>query len=139
MASGKFYQVVLTISARTAGSVSVSIGSTLVDAYGGEFAANGAYTRGPKATGTGALTITPTTDFNGTVAVSIKLITPVSAWGISAQDSTGATSWQMSRSLASLNNLFIGNGGRYNTTGSYNTFYGVIAGAVNTTGSYNTY
>ena len=137
VASGKYYQLVLTISSRTAGSVSVSVGSTLVDDYGGVFT-SGTYTRGPKATGTGALTITPTATFNGTVGVSLKLITPISTWTQGATDSTGAVSYQsLLQQAASLKNIFTGGGGSFNTTGYYNSAQGASALQNNTTGYYN--
>ena len=59
--------------------------------------------------------ITPTSSFNGTVAVSVKKITPISTYGLLLKDSTGAPSMQFSQALASNASMFVG-GGAYNLT-----------------------
>ena len=135
IANGKFYQVVLTISSRTAGSVSVSIGSTVMDDPTLLFSTSATYTYGPMATGTGALTITPTTDFNGIVAVSVKLITAIPYFVLSMQDSMSATSIALLNQLASLQNIYLGGGGSYNTTGADNACVGFYCLYQLTTGS----
>ena len=139
MANGTYWQVVLTISGRTAGSVDAHIGGSPLFFYSGEFAGNTAYTRGPMAVSAAALTITPTTDFDGTVSVSVKRITAIPRWAFESKDSAGNAVFRVSQQLSSLNNMMIGGGGLYNTTGTHNTFNGMQAGLSNTTGTYNTF
>lgn len=137
MAAGTYWQVVLTISARTTGSVSLSIGGTLIDDTAGIFAGNGSYTRGPKAVGTGALTCTPTSSFDGTVSFSVKQITPLASYMLATNDSTGAAVFRVLGETASLQNTYVGGGGIYNTTGVGNSSVGYNALLNNTTGSNN--
>jgi len=129
--NGTYYQIAYTITGRTAGSITIAYGgtSTTVSATGAS---------GPLASSTAVLTITPTTDFDGTVVLSIKTIST------SAASSTFSTSASTSnievRASSAANNTFIGlQTGRRNTTGTSNTFIGVIAGRENTTGSDNTF
>ena len=130
--NGTYYQIAYTITGRTTGSITINYGGAAV----GGLTATG--TTGPLASSTAVLTITPTTDFNGTVVLSIKTI------GTSLPSSTFSTSASTSnievRASSSSNNTFIGlQTGRRNTTGTSNTFIGVIAGRENTTGSDNTF
>jgi hypothetical protein len=130
--NGTYYQIAYTITGRTTGSITINYGGAAV----GGLTATG--TTGPLASSTAVLTITPTTDFNGTVVLSIKTI------GTSSPSSTFSTSASTSnievRASSSSNNTFIGlQTGRRNTTGTSNTFIGVIAGRENTTGSENTF
>ena len=127
---GNFYQITYTITGRTAGSIQLDFGGSSF--Y--NITATGAV--GPKATTTGTVVITPTTDFNGVLVLSIKVISGASAtttW----TTSSGTQSVEM-RVSNIVSNLFIGgSSGRYNTTGFNNVFFGTNAGAVNTTGSQN--
>lgn len=129
--NGTYYQIAYTITGRTAGTITIAYGgtSTTVSATGAT---------GPLASSTAVLTITPTTDFDGTVVLSIKTISA------SAPSSTFSTSASTSnievRASTSANNTFIGlQTGRRNTTGTSNTFIGVIAGRENSTGTENTF
>jgi hypothetical protein len=91
---------------------------------------------GVRATSTAGLNITPTSSFNGTVAVSVKKITPISTYGLLLKDSTGATSMQFSQELASNASIFVG-GGAYNLTSGtagMNTGFGVNALELETSG-----
>lgn len=122
------YQIAYTVTGRTAGSFTV--------AFGGQSAATlsatGAF--GPTTTSTANLTITPTTDFDGTIVISIKTITAFST-PIATYKSSDGTARIEIREQAN-NNTFIGlNAGRYNTSGTGNTFIGSSAGQSNTTGS----
>jgi hypothetical protein len=130
--NGTYYQIAYTITGRTTGSITINYGGTSTSGI----TATGA--TGPLSTSTAVLTITPTTDFNGTVVLSIKTI------GTSAPSSTFSTSASTSnievRASSSSNNTFIGlQTGRRNTTGTSNTFIGVIAGRENSTGTENTF
>jgi hypothetical protein len=94
---------------------------------------------GVDAASTAGLTITPTSSFNGTVAVSVKQITPISTYGLLLKDSTGAPSMQFSQELASNASIFVG-GGAYNLTSGtagMNTGFGVKALELETSGRSN--
>jgi hypothetical protein len=129
--NGTYYQIAYTITGRTAGTITIAYGgtSTTVSATGAS---------GPLASSTAVLTITPTTDFDGTVVLSIKTI---SASSPSSTFSTSASTSNIEvRASTSANNTFIGlQTGRRNTTGTSNTFIGVIAGRENSTGTENTF
>ena len=127
-----YYQIAYTVTGRTAGSFTVAFGG---QSYSGRTATG---TFGPRATTTGNLIITPTTDFNGTIVVSIKQITANYGPTFALYDSTGASSFEIRNSLASLNNTFIGvSSGARNTTGSNNTAFGRTTLYSNTTGYNN--
>jgi hypothetical protein len=129
--NGTYYQIAYTITGRTAGSITINYGgtSTTVSATGAS---------GPLASSTAVLTITPTTDFNGTVVLSIKTIGTTSASSTFA--SSGLVVATEIRASDIPSNLFFGrNNGRRNTTGTNNTFVGSQAGINNTTGNFNTF
>jgi hypothetical protein len=126
---GTYYQITYTITGRTAGSITIAYGGTSTGA-----SASGA--SGPLASSTAVLTITPTTDFDGTVVLSIKSIGTSSASSTFANSSGTSTIEFRASSIAS--NTFIGNNaGVKNTTGNNNLFFGTNAGYSNTTGYYN--
>jgi len=129
--NGTYYQIAYTITGRTAGTITIAYGgtTTTVSETG---------TSGPLASSTAVLTITPTTDFDGTVVLSIKII------GTNSPSSTFASSALVIateiRASDIATNLFFGrNNGRRNTTGSQETFIGSQAGINNTTGNLNTF
>lgn len=125
------YQIAYTVTGRTAGSFTVAFGGQSLAAI----TATGAW--GPTATNTDALTITPTTDFNGTIVISIKSITAVSTALINLRNSAGTVVNEI-RSGNSNASIFIGvNSGRYNTTNLPNIGIGLNTLSNNTTGAYN--
>jgi hypothetical protein len=126
-----FYQITYTVTGRTAGSFTIGFGGFT----SGNLTATGAL--GPQATTTGTLVITPTTDFNGTIVLSIRTISASSA-SVTFNNSSGTITNQIR--ISSINtNTFIGlNSGRNNTTGAANSFFGSNAGQANTTGESNT-
>lgn len=129
--SGYYYQISYTVSGRTAGTFVISFGGqTSVN-----ISATGAW--GPKATSTDSLIITPTSDFNGTIILSIKVITAGSApYNIS--DNTGTASLEIRPCLSTKQNMYLGRySGAYTTTGSYNVGIGYCSVWKNTTGVYN--
>ena len=130
--NGWKYQISWTVTGRTTGSFTITIGG---ESSGAQVATG---TWGPTAGSTAAFTITPTTDFNGTISLtSLKRITAVSTPVFALNDSTGAVQFEL-RSGTALYNTFIGQGsGSYNTTGVYNTGVGYQALYNNTTGDYN--
>jgi hypothetical protein len=127
-----FYQITYTVTGRTAGSFTIAFGG---ESFAG-LTATGAV--GPRATTTGTLVITPTSDFNGTIVLSIRVISNSSA-SVTFNNSAGTTTSQI-RISSVTNNTFIGlNSGRTNTTGPNNSFYGRDSGQNNTTGGSNSF
>jgi hypothetical protein len=146
---GNKYQITYTITYRTAGSITIN--------FGGESLAGVTATGsvGPTATTTGNLTITPTTDFNGKIVISVKQITAGSSAVYTIKDSAGNIKSEIRTVSGSYNTAngyqalyynttgFSNDASGYqslysNTTGSYNTASGYRALYYNTTGSYNT-
>ncbi len=141
VAAGKSYLVVMTISGSTAGSVSLSLGSTILDDSAGTiplFAGNATFTRGVKVVGTGPFTVTPTSNFDGTVLLSVSEIAPIAASPIFATDSSAALNFEVLPGQASRRNVFIGGGGKLAYSASQCTAIGkdalrdVISGNSNT-------
>ena len=127
--AGTRYQIAYTVT-RSAGSFTV--------AFGGQsdagIIATGAF--GPTTTNTATLVITPTTDFVGTIIVSIKAITTPSTPLINGLNSGQILKFELR--VSSSINTFVGvNSGGYNTTGSSNSAMGVNALYNNTTGFSN--
>jgi len=129
---GASYQITYTVTGRTAGSFTIAFGgftSAALTATGN---------LGPRATTTGTLVITPTSDFNGTIVLSIRTISASSA-SVTFNNSAGTVTNQI-RISSIATNIFIGlNSGRNNTTGPNNTFFGNSSGANNTTGGSNSF
>jgi hypothetical protein len=129
---GTYYQITYTISGRTAGSITISYGGININN------ATASGNTGPLATSTSVLTITPTTDFDGTVVLSVKSIGNSSATTIFT-NSSGSTAMEI-RANSAVTNTFVGNSaGLKNTTASNNTFLGTSSGSNNTTGANNTF
>lgn len=159
MAANQSYLVSVTVSGMTTGSITGSIGGTVLTFGGGGggvaqlINTNATYATGPRSAGTGAFTLTPTTNFNGAVSVSVKLITQITTNNFVMNDSTGAAVTSLSQQLHNTGNLFAGApgnnmGGRFNTPvlsgftngppGTANTAFGVNSLGFNTTGANNT-
>ena len=127
------YQITYTVTGRTAGSFTLAFGGYV----SGAITASGNV--GPTSSSTASLVITPTTDFNGTIALSIKSITGASTPHIALRDSAGTVRTEV-RVSSGFGNTFTGrDAGRSNTTGANNTFTGLSAGFSNTTGANNTF
>ena len=128
------YQISFVVTNLTAGSFTVGFGNET----SGIYTSTNAW--GVKTTGTGTFSIVPTSNFNGTIVVSIKSITGTYAATNVIKDSLGNVTFERRSSLTTLNNNFAGVGaGRYNTTGIYNNFNGYAAGRSNTTGYQNNF
>jgi hypothetical protein len=129
--ANNYYQITYTVTGRTAGSFTIAFGGFTSAAL----TATGAV--GPRATTTGTVVITPTSDFDGTIVLSIRVISP-SAASVTFNSSTGTLTNEIR--ISSINtNTFIGlNAGSRNTTGSNNTTYGSSTLSNNTTGANNT-
>jgi hypothetical protein len=126
------YQIAYTVTGRNTGSFVIAFGGATSSAI----TATGAW--GPTTASTASLTITPTTDFDGTIVISIKSITGVSTPLVNLKSSDGTARIEM-RANTATGNTFIGIGaGRYNTTGYNNTANGFYSLYYNTTGYSNT-
>lgn len=146
--NGQFYFISWTVTGRTAGTFILSFGGfsqSGISATG----SNGCLT-----SSTAVLTLTPTTDFDGTVAISIKVVSNSSPL-ISTKDSSatliGEVRTPNSTSIAigkdsgrktlstTVQNSFYGSGsGRDNISGINNTFLGVSTGTTNVNTNYQT-
>ena len=125
------YQIAYIVTGRTAGSFTLSFG----EQSRGGISATGAF--GPTATTTAGLVITPTSDFNGTIVLSIRAITAVSAPAITGRASNSTTVFE-ARFNTGFANTFLGiSAGGRNTIGSLNSAVGASALNNNTTGSWN--
>ena len=117
------YQIAYIVTGRTAGSFTLSFG----EQSRGGISATGAF--GPTATTTAGLVITPTSDFNGTIVLSIRAITAVSAPAITGRASNSTTVFE-ARFNTGFANTFLGiSAGGRNTIGSLNSAVGVNAGS----------
>jgi hypothetical protein len=127
-----YYQITYTVTGRTAGSFTIAFG-------GFTFASLTATGNvGPRATTTGTLVITPTSDFNGTIVLSIRTIS-FSSGSVSFRSSANTLTNEI-RISSNNSNTFVGlQAGRTNTTGVSNSFFGTNAGSGTTTGSSNTF
>ena len=148
-ANSTLYQVLLTISGRTAGSVAVNFGGISIGNI------TSTVNISQKTSSTSNLQITPTSDFNGTITISIKLITAYSPTlqfrntrgtvtneiRVSSDSSNTFIGSQAGRvnTTGNLNSFFGGEAGQNNTTGFNNSFFGVQAGLNNTTGNFNSF
>jgi hypothetical protein len=128
--SGAYYQVVYTVTGTTVSTVTIAMGGVNISGAIGNISST---TIGIKTTSTAALTLIPAlTTFDGTVVISIKLITAGNATQTLA--SSAGTVTNELRAATSTTNTFIGlNAGGRNTTGINNTFIGSNAGASNMT------
>jgi hypothetical protein len=130
---GSYYQISYTITARTAGYVHISFGGQ------SKFYVTSSGAFGPKASTTGNLTITPDTNFDGTVVLSIKQINSSYAL-LTLNNSTSDTNYMEFRvGSGDLRSIAIGSdAGRRITTGGFNSIVGHSAGANLTSGTNNT-
>ena len=128
-----YYLITYTVTGRSAGTFTITFGGVTSEA----FSATGTW--GPKATSTGSLSFTPTTDFDGTIVISIKKRTSSTSSPFRITDSLGKKSFEIRGSVGSLYNTFIGIGaGAYNLTGYFNVGIGLNCFLYNTTGYHNT-
>jgi hypothetical protein len=114
-----FYQVILTVSNRTAGFLSITLGSTSVAS---SIFSNITTTYYIKTTSTNALITTPTTDFDGKVIISVKLVS-VGTPSIIFNNSTPTVISEMRNSIAT-NQFFGKDSGSKFISGSNNYSYG---------------
>jgi hypothetical protein len=127
-----FYQITYTVTGRTAGSFTIAFGGFTSS----PLTATGAV--GPRATTTGTLVITPTSDFDGTIVLSIRIISASSA-SVTFNSSAGTVTNQIRISSNNSNTIIGNSAGSRNTTGSGLSIYGRNAGQSNTTGFANSF
>ena len=126
------YRIAYTITGRTAGSVTVAFGGWSLAGI----TATGATS--PTSTSTGNLVVTPTSDFNGTIILSVKAITAASTPLCKIESSDGVSRIEI-RASAVTANVFVGDGsGSYCTSGSHNTSFGNNSLVNVTSAIYNT-
>jgi len=130
--SFNFYYISWTITSRTAGSVTVSFGGVA------NTAATSSSGYGLRAVSTAGLTITPTSDFNGRINISVKRISALSNPSFLIKNTVNSVVFEI-RGGNTNPNTFIGtNAGGRNVNGIYGTFIGINAGVQNIGGSNNT-
>jgi hypothetical protein len=140
--NGSTYQIGITITGRTAGSISVALGAVSVIESGVSTAFTATFTRTVVAGATGLenLVITPTSDFNGSIDnVSLKAVTLGSVTpSLTVLDSSAASSLEIRATTQGLGNLSMGrNSQRSITVGSNNCSIGVEAQYSITSGNFN--
>jgi len=138
--NGTTYQVEFDVSGRTAGTFTVSIGavSLINSGSGTTFTSTSDRTLVASGTGSQALTITPTSDFDGAIDnVTVRAITATITPVLALTDSSNNAVVEV-RGDTSLYNLGIGTYSLYsNTTGSSNAAIGSSSLRSNTTGGSN--
>jgi hypothetical protein len=128
--TNNLYQVACTVTGRTAGSFNIAFGGATTSGITSSSAV------GHRASTTGTLVITPTSDFNGTIVLSIKQITAGTASFVFRDN--GGTIRSELRILGFSNTANGVNTLVNNTTGYSNTAIGVNTLVNNTTGYFNT-
>jgi hypothetical protein len=129
--SSSIYVINIKISNRTAGSIDFRFGSIIrTSLTSSTIIADEAIT-------SSKLNITPTSDFNGTVIVSIRQPSPYNAT-IGIVNSSGFVVGEIRASDNNSNSFFGYQAGRYNA-GSINSFFGSFAGSSNISGNYNSF
>ena len=130
--SGSPYQLVVTMTARTAGTCTVTYGGLTT----GGLTASGSLPQ-TLTTSTATMLVAADAAFDGMIVISVKRITASTMSTFALKNSSGTVVYEQ-RASASNTNVFQGVGaGRLNTTGYGNMFQGNLAGSSNTTGYYN--
>jgi hypothetical protein len=132
--SGSPYQLVVTMTDRTAGTCTVTYGGLTT----GGLTASGSLPQ-TLTTSTATMSVAADAAFNGKIVISVKRITASTMATFALKNSSGTVVYEQ-RSGASNTNMFQGIGaGVLNTTGGYNTFQGHLTGVSNTTATDNTF
>jgi hypothetical protein len=134
ISSATRYQVSWTVTGRTAGSFTVAVGGQSQTTI----TATGAF--GPSSTSTAALTVTPTTDFDGTISLlSCKNISTSAMALLLLRSVIGAVYEQRTSANPANMCTFLGYGsGRFYTTGVRDTSVGAYTQYNITSGGYDT-
>ena len=132
--SGSPYQLVVTMTGRTAGTCTVTYGGLTT----GGLTASGSLEQ-KITTSTATMLVAADAAFNGMIVISVKRITASEMATFALKNSSGTVVYEQ-RAGASNTNIFQGVGaGRLNTTGVGNIFQGFQSGRVNTTGNSNVF
>ena len=130
--SGSPYQLVVTMTGRTAGTCTVTYGGLTT----GGLTASGSLPQ-TLTTSTATMLVAADAAFDGTVVISVKRITASAMATFALKNSSGTVVYEQ-RAGASNTNIFQGVGaGSLNTTGVNNIFQGYQAGQNNTSGPNN--
>jgi lysophospholipase L1-like esterase len=133
------YLVEYTITGRTAGSVNISFGgfSTSTTNTNQYVTASGAF--GPRASSTANLVVTPTSTFDGTIAVSVKEIKAINPALLSLKSSDAIVRSEVRVTPASQSTYYGYGSGQYGASAAINNAgFGYDAFNYLTTASYNT-
>lgn len=129
-----YYQISYNITLKTVGSITISFGGQSL-----LLTSNGSSAFGPIATTTGNLTVTPSSDFDGKIVISIKQINTSSPLLSLTNSNNNGNLLQARVATGDLRSVAIGyDAGRRITTGNFNSALGYNAGANVTTGTNNT-
>lgn len=133
--SGGYYSFTLTMTGRTAGSINIAFGGFSAGPY------TGGGTIFVTTTATNPLTITPTSDFNGTIKIGVTRYTNKTTGGSFRFFKNNGSGGCEIRVLEDANTFSIGTGGgQYQASGGrFNTFIGISAGKNNVLGVNNTF
>ena len=129
--SYSIYVINIKISNRTAGSIDFKFGSIIRTSL------TSSTIIADNSTTSSKLTITPTSDFNGTVIVSIRQPSPYNAT-IGIVNSSGFVVGEIRASNNNYNSFFGYQAGSYNT-GGINSFFGSGSGSSNIIGNQNSF
>jgi hypothetical protein len=141
--SGTMYQVSFALSGRTAGSVAVVAGGSVVNAPSiltvNTYSTNGTHTAGIITAATTGLFFTPSTDFDGTIgSISLKPVTGTVTPLITNRDSTNFLTTG-ERRMSGVGNILDGyQAGQYQLNAFGNVFIGHQAGSRTMSGYRNT-
>lgn len=138
LTSGTTYQIDLTQSSASAGSVTISVGSMFSTTVG-TTDTNRTFSFTATATGSQNFVITPSSDYNGSLDdFAIRPVTGTSTAEFALLNSDGSLGWEARSGGTALNNIFIGsNSGITNTNGANNSALGYNTLSSNTSGNYN--
>lgn len=138
LTSGTTYQIDLTQSGASAGSVTISVGSMFSTTVGTTDTSR-TFSFTANATGSQNFVITPTSDYNGSLDdFAIRPVTGTSTAEFALLNSDGSLGWEARSGGSALNNIFIGsNSGITNTNGANNSSLGYNSLSSNTSGNYN--
>lgn len=132
--SGSPYQLVVTMTGRTAGTCTVTYGGLTT----GGLTASGSLPQ-TLTTSTATMLVAADAAFDGMIVISVKRITASTMATFALKNSSGTVVYEQ-RAGASNTNVFQGVGaGALNTTGTNNVFISYLAGASNTTATQNAF
>jgi hypothetical protein len=132
--SGSPYQLVVTMTDRTAGTCTVTYGGLTT----GGLTASGSLPQ-TLTTSTATMLVAADAAFNGKIVISVKRITASIMSTFALKNSSGSVVYEQ-RASASVRSIYQGiNSGRFNTSGINNTFAGNLSGSINTQGSDNSF